>query len=956
MKKPQAAKTKHSPGHREGYLLPWNQTKLCLYGLCLLLVLGLSSTSLKAQGSKGHSTLPLGPISFAVVETSARPTPEQWDFHPVSQIKGYLGESPKTYWFQFQLPPGPTKDLEAVFVVERLEASRLEFWRQIGGQWRLFRAKDYQRGSRFHSQPSHRPNFKLKLSGKPEMVLLKATTPGARIVSFQLKPEPDFLQEATLDHVVYAFCVGLLYIMVLYNLNLFISFKSQQYLYFSGYIFFCTTYFVARDGYIASWVGVNYPNLGLVLSVNLAFLYLGLSFRIIYCFQFLESYRHKGMWLLLLLIDLPAGVLIFRHSWLKYVDNQHILIAEVFLLLFLLRRSWVGQSQTNARWLLASYGISMLGGLFEILQRWGVLGPSFRFTVAGCTVVEVVILSFYMSTRIHQVRRGLLTAKEDLLEQEQSFSQSLQVSIVEKERALQEVETLNEKLQQTNKRLIEVDRIKDDFLAKTSHEFRTPLQGITGVAQALQQGKNGPVSPEVNESLGVIVYSAKRLCGLVNDILDLNQINNNQVELNPVAVDVRVMVQLLVENCQPLLKNPQVSLVNQVSSELPWVQADETRLLQILYNLVGNSIKFTDHGQITVSASSEADFVRITVKDTGLGFNLSQVEQLGLGALPSQANPSARGFGLGLEITKELVALHGGEFEIQSIPGQGAAVSFSMPRSASERTHSSSAPVAFGSQNGGVEYPKVQDQEGGLQKSKDPRVLMIDDEPVILETLQLMLKGRGLDLHCCGDSTEAVQAVESLKPDLVILDLMMPGIGGQEVLGQLRKTHSRQDLPVLILTATHRREDLQARLAHANDFLFKPVEPEELLAKVDGLLEYAQLARFRSEQESATAGKERQFREDMVHLLCEALAAWSAQTQGSKIDFAEQSGLWSVQLDGATFKTRTLDKYLKHDALPKKPRWAPVYHSVEWILKQLPPGDQSQGLRDKLQALVQKGS
>jgi signal transduction histidine kinase len=147
-----------------------------------------------------------------------------------------------------------------------------------------------------------------------------------------------------------------------------------------------------------------------------------------------------------------------------------------------------------------------------------------------------------------------------------------------------------------------LDELKDEFLANTSHELRTPLNGIIGLADSLIDGVAGPLPPEVEKNLSMIVASGSRLANLINDILDFSKLKNKDLVLNRKAVDVHELVDVVVSLSRPLIKSGSVTLVNDVPKDAPFVYADENRLYQILTNLLGNAVKFTERGAITVSA------------------------------------------------------------------------------------------------------------------------------------------------------------------------------------------------------------------------------------------------------------------------------------------------------------------------------------------------------------------
>lgn len=232
-----------------------------------------------------------------------------------------------------------------------------------------------------------------------------------------------------------------------------------------------------------------------------------------------------------------------------------------------------------------------------------------------------------------------------------------------------------------NHRLQELDRLKDEFLANTSHELRTPLNGIIGLSESLLDGAAGSVPDPMRKHLEMIAYSGKRLANLVNDILDFSKLKNHTLQLNKRPVSVHSAVQILLKITGPLVATKPIALINAVPETLPAVSADEARLQQILYNLVGNAVKFTDRGSITVSAKQDADAVVIDVVDTGIGIPADQIEKIfeSFEQVDGAHSRQHGGTGLGLAITRRLVELHGGSISASSTYGVGSRFRVRLP-------------------------------------------------------------------------------------------------------------------------------------------------------------------------------------------------------------------------------------------------------------------------------------
>lgn len=386
---------------------------------------------------------------------------------------------------------------------------------------------------------------------------------------------------------------------------------------------------------------------------------------------------------------------------------------------------------------------------------------------------------------------------------------------------------------QISRRLRAVDRLKDEFLANTSHELRTPLYGMTGLAESLIDGAEGELSEGVRTNLSMIVASGRRLSHLVNDILDFSKLRHQSLELRRGPVDLRPLTEVVLTMSRPLVGSKVLDLVNTVPADLPAADADEDRLQQILYNLVGNAIKFTESGTVEVSASRAGDLLEVRVVDTGIGIPESAQERIfdAFEQADAAVDREHGGTGLGLAVTRQLVELHGGTIRVESAPGAGSTFSFSLK--VAPAASSAKPPPA-------VEPTPIRDGAGSpiaarapLALAAGPRVLVVDDEPVNLQVLRNYLAVEDFQLTLASSGDEALRLLEEQTFDLVLLDVMMPRVSGYEVCKVLRESHALSDLPVIFLTARNQDSDVVAGMSlGANDYLTKPISKDRLLARV----------------------------------------------------------------------------------------------------------------------------
>ncbi|MCG8038590.1 MAG: ATP-binding protein, partial [Candidatus Thiodiazotropha taylori] len=346
------------------------------------------------------------------------------------------------------------------------------------------------------------------------------------------------------------------------------------------------------------------------------------------------------------------------------------------------------------------------------------------------------------------------------------------------------------------------------------------------------------------EDLSMVTSSARRLSSLVGDILDFSRLKNSDIQLDRIDIDICAMTDTVFAVSRPLADARGLTLNNTIPNHIPCLYADEDRLQQILYNLVGNAIKFTDLGTVTVSAEMNSDMAKVSVSDTGTGIANDKLEDIFLDFHQADSGPTRRvgGTGLGLSITKRLVELHGGTVNVESQLGKGTTFSFTMPTSTRKSEEDSKPaggtmatippPVEKETLKGGILHPAITKATGG---GESKMVLAVDDDPVNLKVAINHLTLDGVNVLTATSGKEALKLIEGgRKPDLLLLDVMMPGVTGYEVCLKLREQYSPLVLPIIMVTARNRVADLvEGFETGANDYITKPFAREELLARVN---------------------------------------------------------------------------------------------------------------------------
>ena len=375
----------------------------------------------------------------------------------------------------------------------------------------------------------------------------------------------------------------------------------------------------------------------------------------------------------------------------------------------------------------------------------------------------------------------------------------------------------NKELELRNREVERANRMKSEFLASMSHELRTPLNAIIGFSDLLAEQTAGALSSKQQRFVNHIQQGARHLLALINDILDLSKVEAGRLELNRENVSVGTVLADVLTGIRASAAAKNIVVHSSIGPDVT-VFADRIRFKQILFNLLNNAVKFTpDGGRIWVEATERRGRLTVSVSDTGLGIPIEEQEAI-FDAF-HQASATTKGIkegtGLGLAITRRLVEEHGGRIWVESEPGKGARLSFTMPagRALTEAGALKDAGVD------GMGAPRER-----------PLVLVVDDEAPARELLASWLEPEGYQLIMAGSSAEALAKAAEHVPDAITLNMLMPGKGGWDTLYELKKTPVTAGIPVIVVTVV---DEPKIGLAlGAAEYLVKPVDKDVLLESV----------------------------------------------------------------------------------------------------------------------------
>ena len=397
------------------------------------------------------------------------------------------------------------------------------------------------------------------------------------------------------------------------------------------------------------------------------------------------------------------------------------------------------------------------------------------------------------------------------IEEIQRQNRELMNALAQLNERQEELQRLNQELEDTNRGVLALyaeldekaeslrraDEVKTRFLSDMSHEFRTPVNSILALSRLLDEA---PLGNEARKQVGLVRRAAQDLESLVSDLLDLAKIEAGKIDVRPAEFEVATLFSALRGMMRPLLTNPELTLVFDEPDDLPPLYTDEGKVSQILRNFISNALKYTESGEVRVSAApaSGGDRIMFSVADTGVGIAPEDQERIfeEFTQIDNPLQKQHKGTGLGLPLTRKLASLLGGSVAVESTPGAGSTFRAEIPIRYSGDTVVVPAQTGW---PGRVAAPASQ--------PAPLRILIIDDDETARYSIAAFATRPGVDVIEAENGIDGIARAKEERPDVILLDMMMPVIGGHEVLQRLKRDPETAGIPVVIVTSRFVNDD-----------------------------------------------------------------------------------------------------------------------------------------------------
>jgi signal transduction histidine kinase/DNA-binding response OmpR family regulator len=822
------------------------------------ILLGLLATPLRASDSVpsvsaldptellGHKILYLeDPSGEETYESIQAKSPDAWRHS--AQDTPTFGFTKSRFWLKMRIQNPSSQPVLRYLEAEYSHYDEINFHVRSGTDTQVFPMGDLRN---FSERLIPYRNFivPLTIPAQSEIeLLISCRTSGPLFFPLQLwSPEGMMVARSQADHFA-GYYYGLLLAMLAYNFFLLITTGRRFYLYYCLYIGGFVMFQASLHGFTFPLLWPNSP--GWANLCVAFFLGLSLFWMCVFTRDFLETKtqlpRGDRVIQVLMMVSLAVMLLALFVGYAVAVRLGTVaaLVSGLYLLgcsIYLLKRSY-----KPAYFYMLAFSMFLFGIVINALKQLGVLPQSFfsEYAIQIGSALEVILLSMALG---HKIRHEQVAAGRKI----QSLNASLEESLSE--------------VQKLNAELIEKEKARTAFFHNTSHELRTPINGILGFVQLIIQNRFGEVTPDIGQQLRKVHGIGLSLLHQVNTILELakskkgqQDINWQYIDLDGVSSEIRYLMEGLSFKYPATTWSLDTSWSHDHSKAPPYI-ADREKLLTIMRNLVGNAFKFERPGagnavDVSLDFSDGRNLV-LTVRDRGIGLSAEHIPRIfeEFYQVQSDARRQYEGTGLGMAIVKKFVEQWGGMIHVESQPGSGSSFRVTLPAGSPASVSAQRAPeLAFPAAAETRLTAAMATSPSTQVPTRTEHILVIDDNHTNCEVFQHILEQDGYQVKTCLRGSSALELLnKGYRPDVILLDLMMPEMSGEEVLKYLRSDMKKASIPVILITARASDDDKIFGLnLGADDYLAKPIVAEELLLRVRNMIQRTRLTQAALERE-----------------------------------------------------------------------------------------------------------
>lgn len=616
----------------------------------------------------GVYALPLG--------STASPQPTDWALEPVKRYnRPQYEREPKDFWIPFKFRnKSPLQQPVIISQDFQPDLMQLELWQKSESHWRRLDSQDFTSWS-FPPGSIHQPHFQFQVPPGHSEYLIKARSRGNRLLrKFTLWEPKRFIERIVRDQTTIGFILGVLYIGALFNLLLALAVRNSLYAVFAAYILGSILYMPLRDNYYSSWFGLNLHRIDQDHFWSLLLAAFSLAALVRYCFLFLDvqpkTLAHRLFWgglYAMIFASTAAGWLLW--DLIKFF-NAAVLVVDLLLLGVLIRYSFFNplESRHRARWLLASFGITLVGLSMEQGMQFGLLSNAFRHAFFVGLAIEVSVLSIYMAFGLRRLQLEKEQATQRLVESQQRYSKELEQQVAER----------TSSLALANAELRTANHTKDRFFSIIGHDLQGPMNSLNLLfSKVFKQGS------DISDKAFVQIQSSiGNLSTLLKQLLSWGMAQSGELQFDPTCVPLSALAEQSLKLVEDSARQKGVEISYELEPELT-LRADWDMANAILRNLGSNAVKFSPPGgRIFIRAVSSRGKCQISVLDEGIGITdemLQQFQNHQPETRPTPGTAGELGAGLGLALCYEFLRYHGEELKIERPAERGTCVSFCLP-------------------------------------------------------------------------------------------------------------------------------------------------------------------------------------------------------------------------------------------------------------------------------------